>query len=111
MKEKAVKTELIADCPTGKPNCFLRIERRHWADGTSCLHIAKYGYVNGKLRAWWPPQYVQVDWELNRLLGSLVAGNTPVIPCRKNENGEWEPIFTVEELHMNAAQFRKEMGR
>ena len=73
MKEKAVKTEFIADCPTGKPGCFLRIERRYWEDGTSCLHVAKYGYVKGKLRAWWPPQYMQIDWEKREHLVSLLT--------------------------------------
>jgi len=40
-KRKAVKIDHLADLPTDLEGVFFRIEHRYWADGTSCLHIAK----------------------------------------------------------------------
>ena len=42
-KRKAVRIDHIADLPTDLEGVFLRIERRWWADGSSCLHICKWG--------------------------------------------------------------------
>lgn len=66
MKEKATKVDLIKDIPLDIPGAFLRFERRHWKDGTSCLHVMKWGTQpeTGRQAPWWPLQYIQVPWEL-----------------------------------------------
>lgn len=64
-REKAVRVEHLVDVPTDKPGVFLRAERRFWSDGTSCLHIAKWGtQPSGRKSPWIPLQYLQVPWEL-----------------------------------------------
>ncbi|MFZ5815331.1 MAG: hypothetical protein ACOY93_08500 [Bacillota bacterium] len=70
-KSKAVKIDHLGDMPLDLPGAFLRFERRHWPDGTSCLHIAKWGTQpeTGRPAPWWPPQYTQIPWEM---AGSLV---------------------------------------
>lgn len=64
-KRKAVKVDHICDLRLDRPDMFLRIERRYWADGTSCLHIAKWCKQpkRGAFAPWSPPQYTQVPWE------------------------------------------------
>lgn len=61
-KSKAVRIDHLVDLPLDLPGAFLRLERHYWADGTSCLHIMKWGTqsTTGKVAPWWPPQYVQV---------------------------------------------------
>ncbi len=65
-KQAAVHVEHLGDVLLDRPGMFLRCERRHWSDGTSCLHIAKWGTQPGTGRPapWWPPQYVPVPWEM-----------------------------------------------
>jgi hypothetical protein len=65
-RAKAIKIERLGDYPLDKPGMFLRAERRHWPDGTSCLHIAKWGTPSTQARPmpWWPPQYTQILWPL-----------------------------------------------
>jgi hypothetical protein len=71
IKRKAVRIDHLGDMPLDLPGVFLRVQRRHWDDGTSCLHIAKWGTQpeTGRKAPWWPPQYTQVPW---RLAGPLV---------------------------------------
>lgn len=65
-KSKAVRVDPLGDTPLDIPGAFIRAERRHWADGTSCLHIAKWGIQpkTGRPAPWWPLQYIQIPWEL-----------------------------------------------
>lgn len=75
-KPKAVQVDLLADLPLDIPGAFLRLERRYWPDGTSCLHIAKWGRQpeTGRPAPWWPLQYVQVPWGLGAMLAkALIA--------------------------------------
>ena len=85
MKEKAKQIDHIVDCPTGKPGVILRIERRHWEDGTSCLHIAKYATRQGKrgpyLSFYRPAQYIQIDWERRNHLTALLATLSDDVPA------------------------------
>lgn len=73
-KGKAVRVDHLCDLPLDIPGAFLRIERRHWADGSSCLHIAKWGIqpTTGRPAPWWPQQYTQVPWELAERLGATI---------------------------------------
>lgn len=80
-KRAALRVDHLGDVPLDLPGVFLRIERRWWVDGTSCLHIAKWGVQpeRGTAAPWWPPQYVQVPWEIGpelvrRLIVMGVAG-------------------------------------
>lgn len=70
-KRKAVRVDHLADIPLDVPDMFLRLERRYWPDGTSCLHICKWSFQpkRQKLAPWWPLQYVQLPWWL---VGRLV---------------------------------------
>lgn len=77
-KRAAVRVDHLSDMPLDLPGVFLRFERRFWADGTSCLHIAKWGTRDGKVSPWWPLQYVQVPWELHRSLLVYFADATLV---------------------------------
>lgn len=62
-KAAAVKVDHIADVPTDLPGVFLRVERRHWKDGSSCVHIAKWGtQKSGRKAPWIPLQYIQFLW-------------------------------------------------
>lgn len=74
MREHAVRVDHLADIPLDLPGAFLRLERRYWADGTSCLHIAKWGHQpeTGRPAPWWPPQYTQVPWALAGMLGEAI---------------------------------------
>ena len=65
-KRAAVRIDHIGDYPLDLPGAFVRAERRYWADGTSCLHLAKWGYQQnrGCSSPWQPLQYLQVPWEL-----------------------------------------------
>lgn len=64
-RAKAVKVEHLADIRADLPGVFHRVERRWWPDGSSCLHIAKWGPRpgDGRVVPWWPPQYSQLPWE------------------------------------------------
>lgn len=79
-KEKAVRVEFLADLPLDIPGVFLRLERRHWADGTSCLHIAKWGTQpeTNRPAPWWPLQYVQMPWELGKKLATALTAATRI---------------------------------
>ena len=70
-KAAAVKVVHLRDIPLDRPGMFLRVERRYWADGTSCLHIAKWGLQPARQRPapWKPLQYIQMPWEMRHLLG------------------------------------------
>ncbi len=73
-KRAAVKIEHIVDLPLDKPGFFLRLERRYWQDGSSCLHIAKWARNGaGKATMYYPLQYVQVPWEMSGELGRQIA--------------------------------------
>lgn len=55
---------------------FLRLDRRYWADGSSCLHIAKWGTQpnTGRDAPYKPLQYVQIRWEIaERVIRQMVA--------------------------------------
>lgn len=73
-KRKAIRVEHLGDVPLDLPGACLRIERRHWPDGSSCLHIAKWSRQpqTGRLAPWHPPQYLQLPWELARALGAAI---------------------------------------
>lgn len=73
-KAKAVKIDHLADIRLDIPGAYLRIERRWWENGTSCLHVAKWGIQprNGKPAPWYPQQYTQVPWELAETLGTAI---------------------------------------
>lgn len=66
-RRRAIKVDRLADIPSDLPGKFWRAERRYWADGTSCLHIAAWGTQpqTGKPAPWWPLQYTQVPWVLS----------------------------------------------
>lgn len=68
-KSKAVKIVPLVDVPLDIPGAFIRMERRFWKDGTSCLHIMKWGIQpNTKVASpWWPLQYIQIPWEIAEL--------------------------------------------
>lgn len=74
-RQAAVRVDHLCDLPLDRPGLFLRLERRHWPDGTSCLHIAKWGVQpeTGRPAPWWPLQYVQIPWELAEQLGSAIV--------------------------------------
>lgn len=80
MKEKAIKIDHIKDVPLDIPGAFLRFERRHWKDGTSCLHIMKWGTQpeTGRQAPWWPLQYVQVPWDLRYAFTVFDTSSTSV---------------------------------
>lgn len=71
-KRAAIRVEHLADLPLDIPGVFLRLERRYWADGSSCLHIAKWGVqpTTGRPAPWWTPQYIQLPWELGTLFSA-----------------------------------------
>lgn len=73
-RQAAVRLDHLCDRPLDRPGLFLRLERRWWADGTSCLHVAKWSRQpnTGNLAPWWPQQYLQVPWELAEQLGATV---------------------------------------
>ncbi|MFO7172579.1 MAG: hypothetical protein DIU70_006390 [Bacillota bacterium] len=64
-RRAAVRIDHLADLPADLPGVWWRVERRWWADGSSCLHIAKWALQpsTGRPAPWWPPQYVQVPWQ------------------------------------------------
>lgn len=74
-KRAAVRVDHLGDVALDRPDLFLRLERRHWADGSSCLHVAKWSRQpnTGKLAPWWPPQYIQIPWELAEMLGATIV--------------------------------------
>lgn len=74
-KSKAVRVDHICDVPLDIPGAFLRFERRFWADGSSCLHIAKWCVQpnTGRTSPWWPPQYTQVPWEMAQEVGLTIT--------------------------------------
>ena len=74
-KRAAVRVDHLGDLELDKPGLFLRLERRHWADGSSCLHVAKWGTQPGTGRPapWWPPQYIQIPWKLAEMLGATIV--------------------------------------
>lgn len=76
-KAAAVRTDHLADIPLDRDGMFLRAERRHWADGTSCLHVAKWGTKDGVSRPWYPQQYMQVPWDLVGSVLSTLVTATP----------------------------------
>jgi hypothetical protein len=45
---------------------WLVCERRFWDDGSSCLHVAKWGTQPGTGRPapFYPPQYLQLPWSV-----------------------------------------------
>lgn len=63
-KPKAIRVEHLADVPLDMPGMFIRCERRHWDDGTSCLHAAKWATQpnRGHPAPWMPQQYIQIPW-------------------------------------------------
>lgn len=72
-RTSAVRVEHIADAPLDR-GLFLRVERRHWADGTSCLHITKWGKQpnTGRLAPYKPFQYVQIPWEIRETVRDVL---------------------------------------
>ncbi|WP_374712263.1 hypothetical protein [Symbiobacterium terraclitae] len=82
-KSKAVKVDHLSDMPLDLPGSFLRIERRHWPDGSSCLHIAKWSRQpnTGRPAPWMPQQYIQLPWEYAEALGLTILDG--VARCEK----------------------------
>ena len=75
-KQTAERVQHLTDVPLDLPGVFLRVERRWWADGSSCLHIAKWGVQpkTGRSAPWWPQQYTQVPWALGEPLLAALEG-------------------------------------
>lgn len=94
-KRAAVRVHHLADVSLDRPGTFLRLERRWWPDGTSCLHLAKWAVQPGRSCAapWWPLQYVQLPWDLVPALAAALGDATAPDTVREapGELVQWCP--------------------
>lgn len=81
-QQKAIHIATLHDFPLDVPDCWLRVERRFWENGTSCLHVYKRGRrkSDGIITGWSQPQYTQLPWECagafhERLAALIGEGN------------------------------------
>ena len=68
MTRKEVKRETICYLDLDKlqdgKQITVKVIRRFWDDGSSCLQLTKYIELeDGSKRAYYPPQYLQIPWD------------------------------------------------
>lgn len=83
-KRKAVKVAKLGTIPSDNGSWWV-IERRWWADGSSCLQGIKWAVQpnTGRPAPWWPLQAFQCPWELapafvNGLAAAVSIGQVSV---------------------------------
>lgn len=96
-KRKAVRVQHLCDIPLDLDGVWLRLERRWWPDGSSCLHIAKWGIQRetGRPTPWWPPQYTQVSWDVAQELGAIIREVT----ARSHDDGDRPAVAGCQAQH------------